>query len=212
MSNEESATKLGLNDDLDPEVRKEALSRAKQRLEATDAFNEMINLSRDTFTVPNQRYAVVCWVGPTFRAKTEIYGFRIMGAFDTLVQARKYALKAHKNDPTYDIGVMEMNLWCLGYPDQSDAVFDSEGKIDEKVMQENLDHRLNEFIIQHKTEIEESKELFEARRLILRKSKITQERDIGEAPMTELPEGRITEEMKQMHSLETLKWAGKNAK
>jgi len=205
-----SGVKLGLHDELDPEMRKEAFARAKERLEATNAFNQLVNLSKDSITVPGQRFCVVCWVGPTFRAKTDIYGFRIMGAFDTLLNARKYALKAHKIVPTYDIGIMEMNLWCLGYPDQSDAVIDSEGKIDEKQMQINLDHKLNEFIVQHKTEIEESKQLFEARRLMLRKSTATQERDISEAPMPQLPEGRVTEEMKQVHTLETMKWSGKS--
>ena len=195
---------LGLYSELDPGVRVGALAKAKERLESANAYNALINLARDPITVPGQNFAVVCWVGPTFRAKTDIYGFRIMGAFDSLLNARKYALKAHKADPTYDIGVMQMNLWCLGFPMETDIVRDADGNVDENKMEENRDRALNEFIIRHKTNLYESEELFEARRLLVRESKITKEVDEKHALISEVPKGKPNEEMKQLHELHAL--------
>jgi hypothetical protein len=197
---------VGLFDDLSQEDYTRAMDLAKERLEQMDAFDIVKNLERDMITVPKQKYCVVSWIGPTFKAKTELYGFRMMGAFPTLEQAQKYAQKINKVDPVYDIGVMEMNLWCLGYPDPSDIITGRDGSIDLVASQAKLDHTLNQFVIKHKTDIEEARQLFEVRKLAVRKSKITKEGNIEDAPLTEVPQGRPTEEMEKIHATEAAKW------
>ena len=199
---------VGLYEDLSQEDYDHAIKEAHKILTDRDAFNEEKNLEKDLLTLPEQNYCVVNWVGPTFRAKTDVCGFRIMGAFKTLEKAQKYAQRLHSLDPTYDVGVMEMYLWCLGYPDQSDVIIGPDGEMDTKAMEVQRDHILNEFIIKHKTKLEETKQLFEVRKRAIRKSKITKEGSEEDAPIKEVPKGVPTEEMKEIHTKEMEKWLG----
>lgn len=197
---------IGLFDDLSPDDFAFAISEARKNLEERDDFNEIKNLEKDILTVPDQNFCVVSWVGPTFKAKTDITGFRIMGAFKTLEKAQKYAQRVHREESTYDIGIMEMNLWCLGYPDESDYIFNSDGELDSDAMEKQRDKILNDFVIKHKTKLEESKQLFEIRKRAIRKSKITKEGNEEDAPLEKIPEGVPTEEMKTIHDKEVKKW------
>lgn len=197
---------IGLYGDLSEEDYNYAIQEAKKQLIAKDAFNQEKNLEKDLLSVDNQNYCVVSWVGPTFKAKTKTYGFRIMGAFKTLEKAQKYAHNLHLVDSTYDIGVMEMYLWCLGYPDQSDIILKEDGQIDISAMESERDRRLNEFIISHKTKLEQDKQLFEVRKRAIRKSKITKEADENESLIKSVPEGVPTQEMQKLHEKEVEKW------
>lgn len=197
---------IGLYEELSPEDYAAAMEEVRKQLIEKDAFNEIKNLEKDLLTVADQNFCVVSWVGPTFRAKTDICGFRIMGAFKTLEKAQKYAHRLHHSDPTYDIGVMEMYLWCLGYPDQSDVIIGPDGQMDIKAMEESRDRRLNEFIVKHKTQLEENKQLFEVRKRAIRKSKITKEGIEDGSSIKEVPQGVPTEEMKDIHEKEMEKW------
>jgi hypothetical protein len=202
---------IGLYGELSPEDYAAAMEEVRKQLIANDVFNQEKNLEKDLLTVPDQNFCVVSWVGPTFKAKTDTTGFRIMGAFKTLEKAQKYAQRLHHADPIYDIGVMEMYLWCLGYPDQSDIIMGPDGQMDMKAMEEARDRRLNEFIVKHKTKLEEDKQLFEIRKRAIRKSKITKEADEKHAIIKEVPTGVPTEEMQTMHTKEMEKWLGPNA-
>ena len=164
---------LGLFDDLDPLDKQNALDLAHEQLVASKSFDEDFNLALDAITVPGQQFCVVNWIGPTFKAKSEIYGMRIMGTYKTLDEAKSYATRVHQWQPSWDTGIMEMNLWCFGYP-----------SADYKSVQE-VDKALNEFIIRHKTALEESKQLFEARKHALRKSTITKEVDAPPLTLTQ---------------------------
>jgi hypothetical protein len=199
---------IGLYEELSPEDYAATMEEVRKQLIANDVFNEEKNLEKDLLTVPDQNFCVVSWVGPTFRAKTDTCGFRIMGAFKTLEKAQKYAQRLHHADFTYDIGVMEMYLWCLGYPDQSDIIMGPDGQIDIKATEVARDHRLNEFIIKHKTKLEEDKQLFEIRKRAIRKSKITKEADEEHSVIKKVPTGVPTEEMQIVHAKEIEKWLG----
>jgi hypothetical protein len=201
---------IGLYEDLSQEDYDFAIAEARKNLLERDDFNEIKNLEKDTLVVPDQNYCVVSWVGPTFKAKTDIGGFRIMGAFKTLEKAQKYAQRLNHVDPTYDIGVMEMNLWCLGYPDNSDIILGDNGEMDTVAMEAQRDHQLNEFIIKHKTQLEEAKQLFEVRKRAVRKSKITKEGNEEDAPLDSIPKGVPTQEMVDIHDKESEKWLGDN--
>ena len=202
-NNEES---VGLFDNLSPELIAEAKQLANDVLIRQDAFNENKNLDIDIITVPGQKFCAISWTGPTFTAKTTIYGYRILGAFDNAEKAVRYANKLHNVDKTYDIGIMEMNLWCLGYPSNDDIITLENGKFDIKQMQKKLDDTLNEFVIKHKTDIEESNQLFELRKRIIMLSKITKE-CLEESPEVSIVnDGKISEELEKQHKDEINNW------
>jgi hypothetical protein len=203
---------IGLYEELSPEDYATAMKEVKKQLIEKDAFNEVKNLEKDMLTVADQNYCVVSWVGPSFKAKTDVCGFRIMGAFKTIEKAQKYAQRLHQVDPTYDIGIMEMYLWCLGYPDASDIIMGPDGQMDTVAMEKERDRKLNEFVVKHKTQLEETKQLFEVRKRAIRKSKITKEGEIEDAPIKEVPLGVPTEEMKAIHDKEAVKWIGESKK
>lgn len=195
---------VGLFDDLTKEDHDTAIKLAEEKLIQMDAYNQEKNLERDPFANPKQKYMVVSWVGPTFKAKTETYGFRLLGVFEKLTNAQKYAQNLHRVEPKYDIGIMEMNLWCLGYPDSSDLIVDANGQVDTKASEENRDRILNDFIIRHKTELEKNKQLFEIRKRAIRKSTITKEE--GNPLIESFPVGPITDEMEKMHLENAKQW------
>jgi hypothetical protein len=145
-------------------------------------------------------------IGPTFTAKTEKYGFRIMGGFKKLEKAQEYAINLNKQDNVYDVGIMEMYLWCLGYPDKSDIILDKNGELDTKAMEEHRDKILNDYVVKHKTQLEERKQLFEIRKRAVMKSKLAKEADIKNAIIQNIPEGAPTEEMEAIHDNEIKKW------
>lgn len=150
---------FGLLDSLSQEEIKKAIEIADNKLKEIDVENDKINLQKDSITVPGQNFVAVSWIGPTFKAKTKNYGFRIMGAFDSLDSAKAHAIKINKQYPMFDTGIMQMNHFCLGYPDSSDF----EG-VDEETAIKNIDQVLNKFIIKHKTIKEYKKQLFELRK------------------------------------------------
>lgn len=184
-------TTVGLKHDLPEDVRQEALNTAKQLLESRDEFNIVKNLEKDPITVPGQSFVIVSWCGPTFKAKTESYGFRIMGAFATIDHAKSYIQELHAQDSRFDTGVMEMNLWCTNYP----RAFSS---------MDEYDQFLNDFIVKHKMNLEEEIQLFEARKRLLQSNTLTKEDEMPEELKDVSLKGAPTEEMKQVHQ----QWAG----
>lgn len=175
---------LGLYDDLDEDSKQLALQNAEKELIKKKAFDVIKNLEEDYFTIQGQKFCVITWVGPSFRAKTSIYGFRIMGAFGSYSDACRYVGHIHSKDPTFDVGVVEMNLWTFCYPN------------DEVITEMERDAALNEFIVEHKRNIEISRQYFEIRRGILKNSKKTKEIDKN---VGELPQGKTTKELKEKH-------------
>ena len=197
--------KMGLNTELTSDQLKRANSTALEILNNNDAFNCDKNLEKDKITVPGQEYAVVCWIGPTFKAKTSDYGFRIMGAFELLEEARDYAEFVNSEDPMYDTGVMQMNHFCLGYADKSDFFKENDVRKTDSEAQSDLDAALNVFICDHKLEIEEKKQIFELRKEVLIQNKNkTREQKINNAPVEKVPEGKLTKEMEEVHN----EWKG----
>jgi hypothetical protein len=142
----EPTKSFGLYDDLSQDMYELAKERTEKELERRDAFNVVKNLELDQITVPGQKFCVVSWTGPNMKAKTSDYGMRIMGAFPSLKTASEHAMKVYGENNVYDTGVMEMNLWCFNYP------------VNEQVDQVDIDNVLNQFVIEHKREIEMSKQ------------------------------------------------------
>ena len=200
MSSEEEEEQLhgneeeegqGLFSELTEKQIQEAKERANEILLSRNAFDQKINLEKDQIVIPGQKFCVVQWVGPSFKSRTEIYGLRILGAFKSLSEANNHAKKVHIKDNRYDVGVLEMNLWCLNYP------------TDINQTQEEYDNDINKFIIKQKVSLEEAKQIFLERNQLIKKSTIKKEVDDNNRVFKG---GKITEEMETAHKIETSMW------
>lgn len=76
-----------------------------------------MSLTRDTITVPGQKYVVLSCIGPEAPQKHDKFGIKIRGCFDTQEEAAKHASKLQAEDPTFDIYVSDMYQWVLIPPD-----------------------------------------------------------------------------------------------
>jgi Family of unknown function (DUF5832) len=197
---EDDIKPIGLNDELPEDEYIKAVELTREIMTKRNDFDIEKNLRKDILTIPGQKYCVVSWVGPTFRAKTDLYGFRIMGAFEELKEAIEYAKYVNGVDSAYDVGIMEMYLWCYGYPSDTDHIYNKDGSIDPAKTSRLMDEGINKFVVKHKYNLEKSKQLFEIRKRAVRKSNMTKERELSEGEDPTFLGGKPTEEMKQIHS------------
>ena len=78
-----------------------------------------MSLEQDYTTVPGQIYACLSVVGPEAPQKNDQFGIKIRGAFATRDEAANHAKRLQKEDPTFDIYVVDMYKWLLIPPDPS---------------------------------------------------------------------------------------------
>ncbi len=71
----------------------------------------------DYVTVPGQLYACLSIVGPDCPQKTDKFGIKIRGAFQSRTEAEAHAKRLQKEDATFDIYVVDMYKWLLIPPD-----------------------------------------------------------------------------------------------
>lgn len=76
-----------------------------------------MSLEQDYTTVPGQVFACLSVVGPEAPQKNEKFGIKIRGAFSTRDEAANHAKRLQKEDPTFDIYVVDMYKWLLIPPD-----------------------------------------------------------------------------------------------
>jgi hypothetical protein len=76
-----------------------------------------MSLEQDYTTVPGQLYACLSVVGPEAPQKNDKFGIKIRGAFATRDEAASHAKRLQKEDPTFDIYVVDMYKWLLIPPD-----------------------------------------------------------------------------------------------
>ena len=76
-----------------------------------------MSLEQDYTTVPGQLYACLSVVGPEAPQKNDKFGIKIRGAFSTRDEAASHAKRLQKEDPTFDIYVVDMYKWLLIPPD-----------------------------------------------------------------------------------------------
>jgi hypothetical protein len=76
-----------------------------------------MSLEQDYTTVPGQIYACLSVVGPEAPQKNDKFGIKIRGAFATRDEAANHAKRLQKEDPTFDIYVVDMYKWLLIPPD-----------------------------------------------------------------------------------------------
>jgi hypothetical protein len=76
-----------------------------------------MSLEQDYTTVPGQVFACLSVVGPEAPQKNDKFGIKIRGAFATRDEAANHAKRLQKEDPTFDIYVVDMYKWLLIPPD-----------------------------------------------------------------------------------------------
>jgi hypothetical protein len=76
-----------------------------------------MSLTQDYTTVPGQLFACLSVVGPEAPQKNEKFGVKIRGAFANRDEAAQHAKRLQKEDPTFDIYVVDMYKWLLIPPD-----------------------------------------------------------------------------------------------
>jgi len=79
----------------------------------------IMSLEQDYTTVPGQIFACLSIVGPECPQKNDKFGIKIRGAFATRDEAANHAKRLQKEDPTFDIYVVDMYKWLLIPPDSS---------------------------------------------------------------------------------------------
>jgi hypothetical protein len=77
----------------------------------------IMSLETDYTTVPGQAFACLSIVGPDSPQKNEKQGIKIRGAFATRDEAANHAKRLQKEDPTFDIYVVDLYKWLLIPPD-----------------------------------------------------------------------------------------------
>jgi hypothetical protein len=76
-----------------------------------------MSLETDYTTVPGQIYACLSVIGPEAPQKNDKFGIKIRGAFATRDEAANHAKRLQREDPTFDIYVVDMYKWLLIPPD-----------------------------------------------------------------------------------------------
>ena len=77
----------------------------------------IMSLTQDYTTVPGQLFACLSIVGPEAPQKNDKFGIKIRGAFANRDEAAHHAKRLQKEDPTFDIYVVDMYKWLLIPPD-----------------------------------------------------------------------------------------------
>ena len=78
-----------------------------------------MSLETDYTTIPGQIFACLSVIGPEAPQKNDKFGIKIRGAFATRDEAANHAKRLQKEDPTFDIYVVDMYKWLLIPPDST---------------------------------------------------------------------------------------------
>jgi len=78
-----------------------------------------MSLESDYTTVPGQAFACLSIIGPEAPQRNDKFGIKIRGAFATRDEAANHAKRLQKEDPTFDIYVVDLYKWLLIPPDSS---------------------------------------------------------------------------------------------
>jgi hypothetical protein len=88
-----------------------------QTLKVLELYKDIMSLETDYTTVPGQIFACLSIIGPEAPQKNDKFGIKIRGAFGTRDEAANHAKRLQKEDPTFDIYVVDMYKWLLIPPD-----------------------------------------------------------------------------------------------
>ena len=153
--------KVDPTDELPEELEKIALDRADKWMEDNAKLNtKQINLMEEEMKVPNQKYALVSFIGPHCTQASDKLAMKIYGVFNDVDSARNWAQdlqkKKSEDDVQFNIFIQELYNWCPIPPDIS--------KIDEQYYANDA---LNEMINKQKHDQKLASEKFNIRKDVL---------------------------------------------
>ena len=119
-----------------------------------------MSLEQDYTTVPGQLYACLSVIGPEAPQKNDKFGIKIRGAFNSREEAASHAKRLQKEDPTFDIYVVDMYKWLLIPPDAT--------KIEDVHYQ---NQKLEEIMIGYRENQAEAARLFQERKRSMMETK-----------------------------------------
>ena len=111
-------------------------------------------LTDDIVTVPGQVFALVSVVGPTANQKTDKWGLKIRGVFNTRQEAQEHVKRIMEVDGYFDVFLVDMYKWVLFPPDPS--------IIEDVNYQEKF---LNDLVRGHYENQKRAKQIFEERKM-----------------------------------------------
>lgn len=127
------------------------------------------HLEEDLITVPGQRFALVSFVSPVSRQKTEQCGMKIRGVFATKEEATAHVRRLQQFDPLFDVFMLEIGKWVCVPPDIE--------KIEDVQYQEKY---LQDLISGYKTSQEEAKRHFQERKMAVMEHGLDRNLEPGE--------------------------------
>ena len=116
-----------------------------------------LNLEKDTLLPPHQHYALVSFVGPTCPQKHESFCLKIKGVFEKEDDAKAWAEKVHKLDPTFIMTIIPIGEWGLFPPD-----------LEKCSNQVYVDEEVNKIINEHQKSQEASAQIHAERKQLLK--------------------------------------------
>lgn len=123
------------------------------KTEKADNNAKVDHLQEDFVTVPGQRFALVSFVSPSGKQKSEQCGMKLRGVFNTRDEANAHVKRLQREDNLFDIYLVEMYKW-LAIPPQLEKISDVQ-------YQETF---LNDLISSYKDNQELAKQHFQERK------------------------------------------------
>lgn len=111
-------------------------------------------LTDDIVTVPGQVFALLSVVGPTANQKTDKWGLKIRGVFNTRQEAQEHVKRIQELDGNFDVYLVDMYKWLLFPPDPT--------AIEDVTYQEKF---LNDLVRGHYENQKKAKQIFEERKM-----------------------------------------------
>jgi hypothetical protein len=151
-------------DELDQNTIKKCYEEAEEELQKDN--DRKLNLEKSDITIPGQNWVLVSFVGKNCSQKTDQFGMKIWGCFDTPEKAKAHAMDLNHTvvNKIYDIFVLEMYTWAVIPPDPE--CIDDQNYHEEK---------LHDLITEHKRQSLRAKKVFDTR-----KNKLQDNPDVNE--------------------------------
>lgn len=118
-------------------------------------------LQADNIQIPGQKYALISVVSPQGKQKNDMCGVKIRGVFDDMESAKMHAKKLQKDDPIFDVYLVELYKWLPIPPDNTHIE-----------SQEYQDEVLNKLVKGHVDEQAKAREFFNHRNLEVMKGNL----------------------------------------
>jgi len=129
------------------------------------------HLEEDTAVVHGQRFALISFMGPCARQKSEHWGLKIRGVFATKEEAQAHVKKLQREDKMFDIYMVECFKWLAWPPPPIEQIDDVQYQ----------DAFLNEMMQSYKENQELAKEEFHRRKEEVKKHGLPHPPEASEA-------------------------------